>query len=307
MELTLGPILFEWKKSEVEEFYDRVCDMAVDTVYLGEVVCFKKKGLTVPMMAEIGEKLQKAGKKVVISTLAIVTDEVELNFMRDHIDLPFGVEANDMGALNVALEKYKDSGKDIYAGPHITTYNKQTNELFKDIGVKGVTYPVELEKRSLKYNVQNSPEGLRHELFAHGKAPLAYSWRCYTSKAFDHSKEDCHHDCLRDPDGIEIDTLTGEHIYTINGTSILSALTYTLVEFIEDIRDVGFNAVRISPQYEHMDKIVKTFRKRIDGELSPEEGIKALEGTASKGFCNGWYLGEAGKDYYNFKRELMTG
>ena len=296
MQLTLGPILFDWKREEVIRFYDEVADMPVDRVYIGEVVCYKKQGLQVEDIGGIGEKLVKAGKEVVVSSLAVVSNEDELALVRGIVDLPFPVEANDMSVLNL-VRKGDGEGvgtRKVIAGPHITTYNVPSIEFLNGFGVGRVVFPVELPRDSVAYDL--SQTGVEGELFAHGKVPLAFSWRCYTSREYNLTKSTCRHDCLRHPDGMLLRTVDREPLFTVNGTSILSARTYTLLEFVEDLKEIGVAAVRISPQYRGTGKVVEVWRKRLDGIVGGDEGLKELEPTTPHGFCNGWYLGKAGKD-----------
>jgi collagenase-like PrtC family protease len=296
MQLTLGPILFDWRKEELFRFYDEVADMPVDRVYLGEVVCAKKRGLSVMELEEIGKKLEKAGKEVVVSSLAIVSNEKELKLVRDMASLPFSIEANDMSVFNVLPTSHSPlPTSKIIAGPHITTYNVPSIEFLKGIGVNRVVFPVELSRDSVKYCIEHT--GIDAEVFAHGKVPLAFSWRCYTSRAYGLNKTNCQYHCKQHPDGMPLKTIEGEPTFTINGTSILSALTYTLVEVIEDLQAIGVNALRISPQYQQTKKIVDVFRKRIDGIIGHEEGLAMLKETSPLRFCNGWYFGKAGKEY----------
>jgi len=289
MQLTLGPILFDWKREEVIRFYDEVADMAVDRVYIGEVVCYKKQGLRLEDIGEIAEKLVKAGKEVVVSSLAVVSNEDELALVRGIVDLPFPVEANDMSVLNLVRK-----GDEVIAGPHITTYNVPSIEFLNGFGVGRVVFPVELARDSVAYCLSHS--GVEGELFAHGKVPLAFSWRCYTSREYNLTKSTCRHDCIRHPDGMLLRTVDREPLFTVNGTSILSARTYTLLEFAEDLKEIGVAAVRVSPQYEGTAKVVEVWRKRLDGIVGGAEGLKELEETSPHGFCNGWYLGKAGKE-----------
>jgi collagenase-like PrtC family protease len=299
MQITLGPILFDWKKEDLFRFYDEAADMPVDRVYLGEVVCAKKKGLSVKELERIGKKLEKAGKEVVVSSLAIVSNEEELKLVRDIINLPFAVEANDMSVFNVLPTFHSPlPTSKIIAGPHITTYNVPSIEFLKSIGVKRIIFPVELSRDSLGHCIQNT--GIDAEIFAHGKVPLAFSWRCYTSRTYGLNKTNCQYHCKQHPDGMPLKTIEGEPTFTINGTSVLSALTYTLVEVIEDLKTIGVNALRISPQYQHTKKIVDVFRKRIDGIIGPDEGLAVLKETSPQGFCNGWYFGRAGKEHIKY-------
>lgn len=289
MELTIGPVLFDWKREGLLKFYDEALDMPVDKVYIGEVVCSKKKGLTVKDLEDIGTRLERAGKKTIVSTLAVVSNEEELDLVREMCRLPFPVEANDMSVFNISGQK------EIIAGPHITTYNVPSIQFLQELGVKRVVFPVELSRDSIAYSIENT--GIEGEVFGHGKVPLAFSWRCYTSRAYNLNKTNCQHHCRLHPDGMVLRTVEKEPIFTVNGTSILSARTYTLVEFIEDLKEIGVKAIRISPQYQYTKQIVDVFRKRLEGIIGPEQGLELLKETNPLGFCNGWYLGKAGKGY----------
>jgi len=306
MQLTLGPVLFDWKKEKLLRFYDEAADMPVDRVYLGEVVCAKKRGLSVKDIEVVGKKLEKAGKEVVVSSLAVVSNEDELKLVRDIVQLPFSIEANDMSVFNVFTASHSPlPTREIIAGPHITTYNVPSIEFLKGIGVKRVVFPVELSRDSVNHCIQNT--GIDAEIFAHGKVPLAFSWRCYTSRAYGLNKTNCQYHCKQHPDGMPLKTIEGEPTFTINGTSILSALTYTLVELIEDLKAIGIKALRISPQYQHTKKIVDVFKKRIEGIIGPDEGLAMLKETSSQGFCNGWYYGKAGKEYVAAPKKSICG
>lgn len=294
MELTVGPVLFEWKKAELLSFYDEVAAMDVDTVYVGEVVCQRKArfgGLGVDDIAAVAEKLQRAGKKVVVSSLAVVSNEDELELTRKICSLPYAIEANDMAVFNIV-----DAGeKEVIAGPHITSYNVPSIEFLKSVGVGRVVFPVELSGESVRYCIKET--GISGEVFAHGKAPLAFSWRCYTSRSFGLKKSECRHDCIKDPEGMELKTMEGTALFAINGTSVLSAGTYSLVEFTDELEEAGVRALRISPQYKNTAAVVEIFRSRLTGKLGPEEAAARLRELSPTELCNGWYAGGAGRDY----------
>jgi collagenase-like PrtC family protease len=290
MKLTLGPILYEWKREDALRFYDDVARMDVDRVYVGEVVCVKK-GLRIEDIEAVAGMLAEAGKEVVISTLAVVSNEEELEHTRALVGLPYPVEANDMSVFNMV-----DSGqKEIYAGPHITSYNVPSIEFLKGCGVRGVTFPVEISGESVAYNIEKT--GIPGEVFAHGKVPLAFSWRCYTSRAYGLNKTDCKHDCSRHPGGMEIKTMDGEPLFIVNGTSILSARAFSLIQEVEDLKAKGVGLLRISPELEGTEKVMEIFRRRMDGSMGLEEGLEAIKSLAGGEIANGWYYARAGKDY----------
>jgi len=291
MELTVGPILFEWKRDDVLRFYDEVAQMDVERVYLGEVVCEKKRGLALKDIGEVAEMLTSAGKKVVLSSLAVVSNERELDMVRELAALPYALEANDMSVFNMTDPKERE----VFCGPHITSYNVPSLEFLRSIGVKRVCFPVELSGQSVAYNIEHTD--MESEVFAWGRVPLAFSWRCYTSRAHALSKTNCRHNCVDYRDGLMIRTMEGEPLFTINGTSILSAATLSLCGQSEELIEMGVTALRISPQSEGTGEVVKIFRERLGGGLSALDAEKRLEKLCGEGgLCNGWYHGGAGMD-----------
>ncbi len=292
MELTLGPILFDWTRDEVLRFYEEAARLPVDRVYVGEAVCVKKLGLGLKDVSAVIKRLTAAGKKVTLSSLAVISNEDELRFTRDLCSMHGSIEANDLSVLNMP----EAAEKEVFAGPHITSYNAPSIEFLKEVGVKRVCLPVELPKGSIAHAIKET--GVEAEVFGHGKLPLAFSWRCYTSRAFGLTKSECRHHCAKYPDGMEIKTLDGRPLFTVNGTSILSADTHTLVESVEELSEMGVKAIRISPQHKDTAKVVSVFRRRINGETGPEEGLEEIKAVCGKDrLCNGWYQGKAGQDY----------
>ncbi len=300
MELTLGPVLFDWKREDLLKFYEEVSDMEVDTVYLGEVVCSKRMGLTTDDLQKVAEGLAGNGKKVYLSTLAIVSNDREISNIRELSKLGFALEANDASAIAIANEEDRETS----AGPHITCYNTGDIEFLKRKGIERITFPVELPAASIRYNIENS--GITSEIFAHGKVPLAFSWRCYTSRAFGLSADNCEFDCRKFPDGMEINSLDNVPLFTINGKSILSADTYTLVEMVDELKAMGVSALRVSPQSKDTARAVKIFRERIEGAIDNEEAVSRLKEITAGGLCNGWFHARAGKDYLREAEERIT-
>jgi collagenase-like PrtC family protease len=198
----------------------------------------------------------------------------------------------------MGLAVTKDKGKEVFAGPHIKTYNDKDAEFLKDAGIKGLCFPVELPRDSIKNILgKNNLEG---EIFAHGKAPLAFSWRCYTERAYNLTKEKCQHHCIEHPEGMELRTSEkpeGDPVFTISGTSILSGKVLSLIEFTEDLNSIGITSLRISPQYKDTEKIISIFKRTIDKELTQYESAKEISTLTGGAFTNGYYQGKAGKDF----------
>lgn len=290
MEIALGPVLFGWSRERLIDFYKEVAEMdSVSRVYIGEVVCARRRGLTIDDMVSIGEGLKAKGKGVVFSTLAVVSNEAELDTIRAIGETSFPIEANDVSVFNMVDPRERE----LYAGPHIKTYNGSAVEFLKTLGVRGVTFPVELSGEAVGENIAVCGD-VEVELFAHGQVPLAFSWRCYTSRAEGiDNKEECVHGC--EEGGIEITTLDGNPVFTINGTSVLSAEAHMLAGVVEELSTMGVKRLRVSPEAENTGRIADIFKARIDGRLGRKEAIEEL-GVLSKGkLVDGWYHGKAGR------------
>lgn len=299
MELTLGPVLFDWSREKLLNFYKEAAGWPVSDVYIGEVVCHRKRGLTLDDMLKVGEELQKAGKKVIVSTLALISDDTELEYVRAACQLPFPIEANDAAALQMVKGK-----KELVAGPHITSYNYDTVEFLKGIGVGRVVFPVELSRDAMAAIIKNT--GMETEAFAYGKLPLAFSWRCYTSRYFGLLKSNCKFDCRKYPEGMMIETLEKKPLFIVNGTQIMSALTMNLVDYLDELRDLGVKKARISPQDGVTGEVVKVFKERLDGRITAEEANGRLKPLEKTGFCNGWYHGKAGWEDVKSREEWRS-
>ncbi len=300
MELTLGPVLFDWKREDLLKFYKDAVKLPVSTVYLGEVVCSRRKGLTLDDIKKVAEALTKSGKKVYLSTLAIVSTEEELSFIRELARLGFSICANDISAVSIAREREVECA----SGPHIAAYNTDDIKFLRRMGVNRITFPVELGAEAIKYNIRNSD--IQGEVFAHGKVPLAFSWRCYTSRAFGLTSTNCEFDCRKFPDGMEISSIDDEPIFTVNGKSILSNSTYTLIEYIDELRAMNVNALRISPHHEHTGEITTIFSERLSGSIDNDQALTRLSEITGIGLCNGWFKAGAGKDYLEEIKESLA-
>ena len=75
MKISLGPIYYYWSKERVYDFYKKIAKSKVDIVYLGEVVCSKRREIKLKDWLEIAHQLSAAGKEVVLSTLTLLEAE----------------------------------------------------------------------------------------------------------------------------------------------------------------------------------------------------------------------------------------
>lgn len=293
MKLSLGPLPYFWDRETVMDFYHRVADAPVDIVYLGEVICAKRRALRLEDWLELADTLRAAGKEVVLSTLALIEAESELSALRRVCENgQFRVEANDMAAVNMLT-----GAAPFVAGPHINTYNAATLALLAECGAFRWVMPVEQGHEVLEALQQGRPAGMQTEAFVFGCLPLAFSARCFTARAHNLPKDQCEFRCGDYPDGMPLATREQQAFLTLNGIQVQSAGTCNLVRELPVLAELGVDVVRVSPQSRHMAAIIDTFARVVDGRLPPEAAAHALEATMPAGPCDGYWHGGAGMSW----------
>ncbi len=266
MKLSLGPNLYYWSRDDLLEFYRRAAEWPVDVVYLGETVCSKRRSLGLDDWLELAEVLAGAGKEVVLSTLALLEAESELNTLRRICaNGRFLVEANDLGAVQLLAEREVP----FVTGPTVNLYNPRTLKLLARKGLKRWTLPVELSADTLAAMQQDKPAGLETEVYAFGRLPLALSARCFTARSLNLPKDDCQYRSLDYPEGRLLSTREDEAFLVLNGIQTLSARTCNLLPELADLQRLGVDVLRLSPQSRHMGRVVEIYAACLRGEADP--------------------------------------
>src|SRR3990170_2194354 len=290
MKLSLGPILYFWNRDAVFDFYQRAADSPVDIVYLGEVVCSKRRALRPEDWIQIAEQLEAAGKEAVLSTMTLIEAESELGVMRRISDNNrFMVEANDMGAVNMLAGRAR-----FVAGPNINTYNAGTLAMLAAAGARRWVMPVELDRNTLKALQAARPAGMETEVFAFGRLPLAFSARCFTARAHNLPKDECGFRCGDYADGMLLSTQEDQAFLVLNGIQTQSAETYNLITVLPEMKALAVDVARISPQSQGTFEVIDIFRAAADGTLDLALARTHLEPYVPNGPCNGHWHGRAG-------------
>lgn len=290
MKLSLGPLQYFWPREQALSFYADVADWPVDIVYLGEVVCPKRRELRLDDWLEIGAMLADAGKEVVLSSLTLLEAGSELGALRRLCrNGRFIVEANDMAAVGILSE----AGLPFVGGPTLNVYNQRTLALLAAQGMTRWVLPVELSGATAAELIAAAPAQCPCEVFAWGRLPLAWSARCYTARAEDRPKDHCELACIADPDGRLMRTREDEPFLVINGIQTQSALTQDLAPYLAELRAAGVQVLRLSPQSSGMAEVVARFDALRRGAADPDT-LGALAALAPIGTCDGYWRGEAG-------------
>ena len=289
IELALGPCFFNWSKDRLRDFYAAVADEApVERVYLGEVVCGKRAAFTDKLWPEVIERLERGGKTVVTSLLALPITGRDRWTTTAKAKRTGTVEINDLGALG-------DRADGPFAvGPFVNVYNEATLGLLRARGCESWCPPVELPLADIATIAAAVPD-VTVELFAFGRLPLAISARCYHARAYGRAKDNCQLVCENHGDGMDVATLDDQPFLAVNGVQTLSHGVQLATLDPATLAESGVRRLRLSPHGVDMATVAWTFRTLLDGTLAPADATRRLEAMNLPGEpCDGYLMGEPG-------------
>jgi collagenase-like PrtC family protease len=293
MKLSIGPIFYFWPRQAVLDFYGQIADSPADIVYLGEVICSKRRLLGPEDWLALGKELQQAGKQVVLSSLTLIEAASEIGALRRLCaQRQFPVEANDLAAVQLLSE----AGRRFVTGPSVNIYNHRSLGLLAARGMFRWVLPVELGLDNLAELQARRPAGVETEVFACGRLPLAYSARCYTARSHNLPKDDCQFKCQEYPDGRLLSTREGEPFLALNGIQTQSALSHQVLDRVDELAAHGVDILRISPQENDTGRIVELFYQVCKDGYTSGLG-EELRGLVPLGACNGYLLNQPGMDH----------
>ncbi|PXX49558.1 MULTISPECIES: U32 family peptidase [Aquitalea] len=294
LQLTLGPVLFYWSRDDILRFYSEAADWPLETIYLGEAVCSRRQQLRGQDWIALGKELAESGRRVVLSSLALIESESDLRRLRKLVENgELQLEANDLGAARLAQQQ----GRPFVAGHHLNIYNADTLALLQSLGARRWIPPVEMDRDTLAAVLQQfsrTGQPIETELFAWGRLPLALSARCFTARHYNLSKDDCQFRCLEHPDGLRLNTREQQAFLTINGIQTMSDGCHSLLPHLAAIAAMGVQALRISPQWQHTAQVIAGYQQAIQALHSPLHTDIDLAPYADSRLVDGYWRGEAG-------------
>lgn len=290
--LTLGPIAYHWSADKRRDFYARIADEApVDEVYLGEVICSKRAPFHEGDLPTTIERLERAGKVVVLSSLAEVMLKRERMATSDlaAMDHP-EIEINNAAGL------YARGQRPHRIGPFMNAYNEATIMWMAGQGATHICLPPELPAEAIAIAARSARAlGLGVEVQVFGRLSLAVSARCYHARAHRRTKDSCQFVCADDPDGMPLRTRDDMPILRVNGIQTQSESYVDLVPDAGRLVADGVTHLRIMPQEVDMVGVTRLIRAVLAGQLPvAEAGVRLQELCAGRQFSNGFYHGQAG-------------
>jgi len=289
MKLSLGPIQYHWPRDTVFAFYRAVVLAPIDIVYLGETVCSRRHELDLDDWIDLAHTLTLAGKRVVLSTPALVETDSQLKRLRRIVDdCRYAVEANDMAAVHLL------DGQRFIAGRGLNIYNPETLQLMADAGCVRWVAPIELSQAVLADMQRERPADVETEFFVHGRLPLAHSNRCFTAARFNLSDENCGYRCLDFPEGLPARTRELRPFLVLNGPQTQSASICNLIRYVPALAEVGVEVIRMSPPYANVIEIAEAFRQVIDRPEAVDAAANELARITFATTCDGYWHGGPG-------------
>jgi collagenase-like PrtC family protease len=285
MKLSLGPLQYFWPRERVLAFYRQAGEWPLDSIYLGETVCSKRRELRTRDWIALAAELAATGKQIVLSSLALLEAESELGALQRLVDNGrFLVEANDMSAVQLCRER----GLQFVGGPTLNVYNHHALRLLREDGlcrlVLGVEHGRDLVQALRAAALAAGDDLPELEIIAWGRLPLAYSARCFTARALDIGKDDCGFRCIEHPDGLALATREGQPFLVINGIQVQGREICDLGPELPELREAGIDMLRLYPQAEGMAEVVAHFDRARHGAAAP----------ARLGARNGYWHAEPG-------------
>jgi collagenase-like PrtC family protease len=303
MQLTLGPVLYNWQGEQWRDFYFRIAEEApIDVAVVGEIVCSKRSPFFAGHMPAVIERLTACGKQVVLGSLILVSLQRERRQMAELAgNADFMVEANDLSCLGSLADRP-------YAiGPFVNIYNEAAAAYFASRGARRICLPPELPMESIRTIAAALPN-VTTEVFAFGRMPLAISARCYHARLHKLSKDNCRFVCEKDPDGLPVTTLDGEQFLALNGVQTMSHACANLLAEAGNLAAAGVGALRLSPQLCDMVAVARIFRDVLDGNREHEDATRALSHIyPDVPFANGFVHAQPGAAFVANKAEAGLG
>ena len=259
------------------------------------------------------------GKKVYVTLNIFAWDEKydEIIAMAKELEelKPDGVIAADGGVIDVLKEYAPSININVSTQANIVSLHS-ANFWYKN-GAKRMIMAREMNKKQLKYIMENKPEGMEIEIFIHGAICFAFSGRCFLSDFLacrSANLGDCAQSCRWSYNLYAEEKNNPGELMPIEidkyGTSIFSSKDLCLIKEIPEIIDMGVDSMKIEGRLKteyYLASVINAYRNAIDDyEKDPEnydykKYLKELDKVKTRGLTTFYFNDRNNKDIQEYK------
>ena len=227
---------------------------------------------------------------------------------------PDGIIVADGGVFEV-LKQYAPN-VDLHISTQANVVSLHDALFWYKLGAKRVIMAREMNKKQLKYIMENKPKDLEVETFIHGAICFACSGRCFLSDFLSCRSAnlgDCSQSCRwsynlyaeeKNNPGQLMPIETSEY-----GTSIFSSKDLCLIKEIPEIIEMGIDSVKIEGRLKteyYLASVINAYRNAIDDyEKDPQnydytKYLKELEKVKTRGLTTFYFNDRNNKDIQEY-------
>ena len=227
---------------------------------------------------------------------------------------PDGVIVADGGVVEVVKEYAPEIPINISTQANIVSLHDCL--FWQKNGAKRLILAREMNKKQLKYIMENKPKDLEIEIFIHGAICFAFSGRCFLSDFMTGRSAnlgDCAQSCRWSYNLYAEEVNTPGELMPIEtskyGTSILSSKDLCLIKELPEIIDMGVDSLKIEGRLKteyYLASVINVYRHAIDDYLKAPENydyakyLKELEKVKTRDLTTFYFNDRNNKDIQEY-------
>ena len=258
------------------------------------------------------------GKKVYVTLNIFAFDDkyqeiIEMAKILEKIK-PDGIIVADGGVIEV-IKQYAPSIP-IHVSTQANIVSMHTANFWYKNGAKRMILGRELNKKQIKYIMENKPNDMEIEIFVHGAICFSYSGRCFLSDFLSGRSAnlgECSQSCRwsynlyaeeKNNLGEFMPIETNEY-----GTSIFSSKDLCLINEIPEIIEMGIDSLKIEGRLKteyYIASVINTYRSAIDDYIKNTKNydgskyLKELEKVRTRGLTTFYFNDKNNKDIQEY-------
>ena len=205
---------------------------------------------------------------------------------------------------------------DIHISTQANVVSLESAKFWYKNGAKRVILARELNKEQIRYMMQNKPEDLEVEMFAHGAICFGYSGRCFLSDFLacrSANLGDCAQSCRWSYNLYAEEKNNPGELMPIEidkyGTSIFSSKDLCLIKELPEIIDMGIDSLKIEGRLKteyYLASVINAYRNAIDDYIKDPKNydykkyLNELEKVKTRGLTTFYFNDRNNKDIQEY-------